>query len=149
MPISSGDLDLTGVGEGLISLLGYRELLRTLAAFDERAPKVVRDSLRQAGRKVKSDAQAQASSWARTGAFRASIGLSNTQRGLKIKSTDPAAGVLEYAHAGATTLSGRRVGTPAGAPNKAITLAVERNEQYVLGELDRALSEALEIVRGA
>lgn len=139
------DLD----GGGLLRLLGYTELMRTLAAFDQRAPKVVRDSLRQAGRKVKDDATAQAASWARTGAFRASIGLSNTQRGLKIKSTDPAAGVLEYAHAGATTLSGRRVGTPAGAPNKAITLAVERNEQYVLGELDRALSEALEIVRGA
>lgn len=147
--MSSGELDLSSVGGGLVRLLGYPELMRTLALFDERAPKVVRDSLRQAGRKVKSDAQAQASSWARTGAFRASIGISNTQRGLKIRSTDPAAGVLEYAHAGATTLSGRRVGTPKGAPNKAITLAVERNEQYVLGELDRALAEVLEMVRGA
>ena len=94
------------------------------------------------------DARGKASPWARTGAFMRSIGRRTYVRGVRIVTTHPAGGVLEYAHPGARSLSGRRVGTPQGAPNKAITKAVEDNQDWIVDRVDAALAQALAKVRG-
>ena len=151
MPITDQVLGLGGTTsfvELQAELGGWQELRRTLRAFDEDAERTMVKSIQETAGKVVGDSKAQASTWARTGAFRNSITRRTYARGVRIVSTDPAAGVLEYAHAGARSLSGRRVGTPAGAPNKAMTKAVENNEDWIVQRVDAALAAALAKVRG-
>lgn len=127
---------------------GWKSLRETLRLFDAGAEREMVKAIRGVASFVVTEAKGRASGWARSGDFVASIGQRTYARGVKVVSSDPAAGVLEYAHAGATALSGRRVGTPAGAPNKALTKAVEENEQYIVQRVDEALARALDRVRG-
>lgn len=127
---------------------GFKELRRTLAAFDRDAERVMVRAIQGTADKVVGDAKGRASSWARTGNFMETIGRRTYARGVRIVTTHPAGGVLEYAHAGARSLSGRRVGTPPGAPNKAITKAVETNQEWIISRVDAAIAQALAKVRG-
>lgn len=127
---------------------GFKELRRTLAAFDRDAERVMVRAIQGTADKVVGDAKGRAASWARTGDFMRSITRRTYARGVRIATTDPAGGVLEYAHAGARSLSGRRVGTPPGAPNKAMTKAVEDNQDWIVDRVDAALAQALAKVRG-
>lgn len=127
---------------------GFKELRRTLAAFDRDAERVMVRAIQGTADKVVGDAKGRASSWARTGNFMETIGRRTYARGVRIVTTHEAGGVLEYAHAGARSLSGRRVGTPPGAPNKAITKAVETNQEWIISRVDAAIAQALAKVRG-
>lgn len=127
---------------------GWKGLRETLRAFDRDAERLVVRTVQTTADKVVGDARGRAASWARTGEFMRSIGRRTFARGVKIVSYDAAAGVLEYAHAGARSLSGRRVGTPPGAPNKAMTKAVEENQDWIVDRVDAALAQALAKVRG-
>lgn len=146
------DVDSLAPGSALVALEaelgGWKGLRETLRLFDRNAERTMVKAIQSTADVVVSTAKGQASGWARTGAFAGSISRRSYARGIRIVSTDPAAGVLEYAHPGATSLSGRRVGTPAGAPNKAMTRAVERNQDYVVQRVDAALAAALSKVRG-
>lgn len=132
----------------IVRLGGWKELRETLRAFDRDAERTMVRAIQSTADKVVGDAKGRAAPWARTGEFMRSIGRRTFARGVKIVSYDAAAGVLEYAHAGARSLSGRRVGTPPGAPNKAMTKAVEENQDWIVDRVDAALAQALAKVRG-
>lgn len=155
MPVDKYGLRTIGEGGGSRSTInmvaelgGWKALRETLRAFDEGAERTMVRAIQSTADKVVGDARGKASPWARTGAFMRSIGRRTMPRGIRIATTDPAGGVLEYAHPGARSLSGRRVGTPQGAPNKAITKAVEDNQDWIVDRVDAALAQALAKVRG-
>lgn len=127
---------------------GWKELRETLRAFDRDAERTMVRAIQSTADKVVGDAKGRAASWARTGDFMRSITRRTYARGVRIATTDPAGGVLEYAHAGARSLSGRRVGTPPGAPTKAMTKAVEDNQDWIVDRVDAAIAQALAKVRG-
>lgn len=132
----------------LVRMGGWKELRETLRAFDRDAERTMVRAIQSTADKVVGDAKGRAASWARTGDFMRSITRRTYARGVRIATTDPAGGVLEYAHAGARSLAGRRVGTPPGAPNKAMTKAVEDNQDWIVDRVDAALAQALAKVRG-
>ena len=152
MPIDTYGLNTTKAGDSTLDMVtelgGWKALRETLRAFDRDAERTMVRAIQSTADKVVGDARGKAAPWARTGNFMETIGRRTYVLGVRIVTTHPAGGVLEYAHPGARSLSGRRVGTPQGAPNKAITKAVEDNQDWIVDRVDAALAQALAKVRG-
>lgn len=88
-----------------------------------------------------------------TGSFAKTISLSTRKDGVVLRSTDPGAGVIEFANPGAIILSGVRAGRRAGVPNgsrppRALVRAVlEDEESLIEGLNDIVAAYCDEVVR--
>lgn len=149
------DMGVGATSDGLftIEIRGLDNLLRTLRELAPDAERELRDEIRDAGKTVLSDAKGYAvMGHSPTGAYSGSLSMRNVAKGVKIQSSDPGAGAIEFANEGATYLRGprygRQIGTPAVAKPKALIKAANENEPYVLATVQSALQRACDRVRG-
>lgn len=140
-------------GDFTVHIEGLDRLLASLATLDPNLKKYVEDEIRHTGQKVLRDTKANAGAFRRTGQFQRSFRMRNRKSGIRIESSDPGAGAIEFANPGAVYLRGVRYGQEfpavkrAGKP-RALIKAVVENEQYVLERVQYAIQLALDEVRG-
>lgn len=139
---------------------GLESLMRFLKSADPKLKRAMQKGLKDAASPVLAKARANASSIALDGTYAASLSIASRKGGAMyiLKSTDPAAGVKEYAKPGATYrpkpddkrrnargMSSFPVGVPrrANAP-RAMVPAVEGSTEEVKGRIDAALAEVFD-----
>ena len=87
-----------------------------------------------------------------SGDYSGSLSMRDLARGVRIQSTDPGAGAIEFANVGAVYLRGpfrgRPIGTPARPKPKALIRAKEDHEADVISTVQDALARACDKVRG-
>jgi hypothetical protein len=86
-----------------------------------------------------------------TGSYASSLSLATRANGVVFKSTDPGGGVIEFAHVGATILTGRRRGRTAPVPHtpgppRALLRAILDDEGSIIQQLNEAVSSYVDEV---
>lgn len=145
---------VSATSDGLtVHIYGLDRLLGTLETLDPNLKRYVKNEIHQAGLKVLNDTRANAGSFRRTGQFQGSFRMRDRKSGVRIESTDPGAGAIEFANPGAVYLRGPRYGREfpavkrASKPRALVKASVE-DEQYVLERVQAAIQLALDEVRG-
>lgn len=157
----NADIIVTQSGGGFnrrISIDGLSSLMRFLETSDPRMQKAIRDGLKEAASPILTRGRANGRAIADDGTYAESLSISVTSRGnIKFRSTDPAAGVKEFARVGATYVPSpadkrrnarkmRRfpVGVPRRAnPPRVMIPAVEDSVEDVKTRIDLKLEEVL------
>ncbi|MBQ9041587.1 MAG: hypothetical protein IJ111_02100 [Eggerthellaceae bacterium] len=150
-------------GRATIQIEGLEVLVKGLKLANPKMLKALKKSLKEACQPVLKKARANAHVIADDGTYAESISLATRKAGLQyhLKSTDPAAGVKEYALPGAVTIRSRTnselsrtrlrmrsgVGVPhrANAP-RAMLPAVESEADEVRAAIEAALEKTLQEV---
>lgn len=150
-------------GKTTIKIEGLEVLIRGLKLANPKLLKALKKSLKEACQPVLRRARANAQAIADDGTYAESIALATRKAGLQyhLKSTDPAAGVKEYAKPGAVTLRSRTnselsrtrlrkhsgVGVPhrANAP-RAMQPAIESEADEIVEAIDAAIEKTLQEV---
>lgn len=139
---------------------GLDVLMRDLKASDKELHAAIRKGLRGVVKDVVlADAKRRASAFADDGTYRDSMAARSRANGATwlIQSTDPAAGVKEYAHIGARTVTSKGtpladarlakhsgVGVPRRAnPPRAMVPAVDDNQQIIKSRIEAVLEQYL------
>lgn len=148
-----------------VEIEGLDETLNWLKNCHPKLEKALKRGLREAMQPVLKKARANASKIADIdGFYRDSLSVASRKGGVEwiLKSTDPAAGVKEYAFPGATVVRSRtnskrsrtmlamhsRIGVPKGMPPRVMLPAVNDSETEVANRIDAALAEVLNEVGG-
>lgn len=140
-----------------VEIEGLTKTIDNLRIANSRGARIVEEAIQDSGDAVLSTAQARASAFALTGAFRSSLAKKKTKGGMYLRSNDPAAGVIEFAHNGARTRSSKGtklanarlakrsgVGVPHRATQpRAMVPAVNENVLRVQNAVATALERAL------
>jgi len=135
---------------------GLDELMKTFAEVNDKGYDIVTGAIRESGDHVLNKARGNASSFSRTGSFSGSLSIAKMKSGIKLKSNDEAAGVIEFANRGATykpkSTDKRRnarkmdsfpVGVPQGSPPRAMVKAVNESTLHVQNKIAAALERAM------
>lgn len=155
--------EVVGIGRGAQSYIfidGLEELITFLKSADPKLKRGVQKSLKEAMSPVLTKARANASAIADDGTYSSSLSVSSRKGGMSyvLKSTDPAAGVKEFARHGATyrpkstdkRRNARKMRSfPVGVPRRAnaprvMVRAVEDSTDEILDRIDSALEQVLE-----
>ena len=140
-----------------VQVEGLKETIDNLRIANANGARTVEKAIQDSGQAVLSSAQAKASGFATSGAFRSSLSVKKTKAGIWLQSKDPAAGVIEFAHQGARTRSSKGtklanarlakksgVGVPRRATQpRAMIPAVNENVLRVQNAVATALERAL------
>lgn len=140
-----------------VQIEGLKETLENLRIANAHGAQIVEKAIQDSGDAVLTSAQAKASGFASSGAFRSSLSTKKTKGGIFLRSNDPAAGVIEFAHHGARTRSSKGtklanarlakksgVGVPRRATQpRAMVPAVNENVLRVQNAVATALERAL------
>lgn len=144
------------VSDGMftITIFGRNELIAALHKLNPDVEKQLKKEIRDAGNKVLQESKGYAVMGAApSGAYSGSLSLKDQKKGVRIVSSDPGAGTIEFANVGARYLRGPRYGRPVGTPAvgkpKALIKAANENEPLVLQQVQNALQRACDAVRGA
>lgn len=127
------------------------DLDATIAALAEIDAGMAKE-LKRAIRELAKPTLAKAKGFARglgsnpTGSFANTLALKTKKTGVKFVSTDPGAGVIEFAHLGAVILTGPRKGRRApvphtGEPPRALLKAILEDEESLIEGLNDAVAE--------
>ncbi len=155
--------EVVGIGRGAQSYIfidGLEELITFLKSADPKLKRGVQKSLKEAMSPVLTKARANASAIADDGTYSSSLSVASRRGGMSyvLKSTDPAAGVKEFARRGATyrpkstdkRRNARKMRSfPVGVPRRAnaprvMVRAVEDSTDEILNRIDSALEQVLE-----
>ena len=141
-----------------INIEGLDSVMRYLDSVDQELAKMFREELRDAAQPVLDAARANARVFARSGDFANSMSLRSYKNGsVRLKSSDPAAGVIEFAKRGAVTLTSKGtpranarlakksgVGVPHGAnPPRAMYKAINEKSDEVKRQMDERIERVL------
>lgn len=130
-----------------IEAKGLQETIKALRSINKELPREFKKGLKQDAKPILTDARNNAQSIARTGAYASSMAMRAISNGIRIQSTDPGAGTIEFANAGAVYLSGRRrglpVGVPQGNPPRALVKAVLDNEDAVVDAVETCIEQTI------
>lgn len=126
---------------------GLTETIKALKDIDREIPREFKRGLKEDARPILNDARSNAMAIARTGAFSASMAMRAISDGVKIASSDPGAGAIEFAHHGAVYLkgprSGQRIGVPSGEPPRALVRSVLDNEDMVTDAVETRIEQTI------
>ena len=126
---------------------GLTETIKALTDIDREIPREFKRGLKEDARPILNDARSNAMAIARTGAFAASMAMRAISDGVKIASSDPGAGAIEFAHHGAVYLkgprSGQRIGVPSGEPPRALVRSVLDNEDMVTDAVETRIEQTI------
>lgn len=122
----------------------------TIKALNEVNKSMAKD-LKSAIRDIAKPTLIKARSYAHVGAhstghYASSLALHTLQNGVKFVSTDPGAGVIEYANPGALILTGTRAGKRAGVPHgsyppRALLKAILEDENYIVQQVSQEVEK--------
>lgn len=136
-----------------VEVKNLSSVLNWLAHVDSKLEKSMRKALKEATEPVLRKARANASAIADDGTFAGSLSIASRASGSQyvLKSTDPNAGVKEFAKPGATGRTarwrGKRVGVPHRANKpRAMVKAVEDSADEVKSRIEERLAEVLDEV---
>lgn len=153
---------ISGGNRSFVQIEGLESLMRFLKDADPQLKKATQKGLKEAMGPVLTRARANASSIAANGTFSASLSIASRKNGSSyvLKSTDPAAGVKEFARPGATyrpkpydkrrNARGMR-SFPVGVPRRAnaprvMVRAVDDSTDEILERIDSALAAVFDSV---
>lgn len=118
-----------------IEVDGAKEVADGLRRIDRQLVKELKQGMREDAQPILRDARSYASGLGGSGQYAGSLSMRSIKDGVRIQSSDPGAGTIEFAHRGAYYRSGRRrglpVGVPMGGPPRALVRASEENEGAV------------------
>lgn len=130
-----------------IEARGLAETIKALGDIDKEIPREFKRGLKEDARPILNDARSNAMAIARTGAYAASMAMRAISSGVKISSSDPGAGAIEFAHHGAVYLkgprSGQRIGVPSGEPPRALVRSSLDNEGMVLESVEARIEQTI------
>lgn len=137
-----------------VVVFGLDNLIDGLKGFRPKAVENIRKTIRKGGEDVARDAKSFASRFAFTGAYAASFGVRQLGNGVKVYSSDPGAGAIEFAAPHAMYLHGKLRGRTMAGPYRigaprALIPAVEKNEPDVIREVARSIQDVLDEIKGA
>lgn len=123
------------------------ETIKALNEVSARLAKDLKSAIRDIAKPTLQKARGYAHVGAHsTGAYAKSLALRTHAKGVKFVSTDPGAGVIEYANPGALILrgerAGRRAGVPHGsAPPRALLRAILEDENHIVAEVSQEVEK--------
>lgn len=136
-----------------VEIRGLAETLDALGRLDPLLKERVNDRIREVARPTLAKAKGYASGLGTlpTGHYAASLSLRKRKSGVVFASSDPGAGVIEFANPGAVILTGplrgRRAGVPHGShPPRALLRAILEDEEQILQSINEAVQEACDTV---
>ena len=116
---------------------GVPEVISSLKNIDQNIANDFKKGLREDVQPLVSKARSFAQGLGGSGDYAASFGVRTNNKGVYIYSSDPGAGVIEFANPGAPTRSGVRMGKPAGVPSgeppRALVEARDEEEPQIVG----------------
>lgn len=140
-------------GDFTITVTGASTLVQTLRRLTPEAEREMKAELQKVGDKVVSEASGHAAGFAYDGDYAGSFSVKNLARGVRVISSDPGAGAIEFAKKGSVYLRGPRAGRPIGTPPdakpKALIRAANDNEDSTVSAVRAILQRACDQVRGA
>lgn len=130
-----------------IEARGLTETIKALKDIDREIPREFKRGLKEDARPILKDARSNAMSIARTGAYASSMAMRAISNGVKIVSSDPGAGAIEFAHHGAVYQKGSRrgkpIGVPSGEPPRALVRSVLDNEALVTEAVETRIEQTI------
>lgn len=131
-----------------IEVRGLDETIRQLNELDRRLGSELKGEIREIAQPTLSKAKGFAGGVGSfpTGTYAASLSLKTYANGVKFVSSDPGAGVIEFANPGALILTGvragRRAGVPVGsAPPRALLRAILDDEEHIVEKVNEKVVE--------
>lgn len=128
-------------------------VIEALNEVDKTLSKEVKSRIREIAKPTLSKARAFACGLGTspTGSYAGSLHIKTHARGVKLASSDPGAGVIEFANPGALILEGERRGRRAGVPHgstppRALLKAVLEDEDYIVREVSDVVDELCDSV---
>lgn len=126
---------------------GLTETIKALKDIDREIPREFKRGLKEDARPILKDARSNAMSIARTGAYASSMAMRAISNGVKIVSSDPGAGTIEFAHHEAVYQKGSRrgkpIGVPSGEPPRALVRSVLDNEALVTEAVETRIEQTI------
>lgn len=135
-----------------IEVQNLDETIAALNEFDRRAAKELKSRIRQIAKPTLTKARTYAHVGSNsTGAYARSLSLQTWKNGVKFISSDPGAGVIEFANPGALILDGPRAGRRAGVPHgsnppRALLKAILEDEESIIEQVNDAVEELADFV---
>lgn len=130
-----------------IEARGLTETIKALQDIDREIPREFKRGLKEDARPILKDARSNAMSIARTGAYASSMAMRAISNGVKIVSSDPGSGTIEFAHHGAVYQKGSRrgkpIGVPSGEPPRALVRSVLDNEALVTEAVETRIEQTI------
>ncbi len=130
-----------------VQVINLEETIKALRSVDKGAASALLSEIRRLAKPTLAKAKGYAGSigMSNSGAYAGSLSLKTRGSGVAWISTDPAAGVKEFANPGALILTGPRAGKRAGVPlgsrpPRALMKAVLEDQDKLIRDLDRAVS---------
>ena len=99
-----------------IQITGLKETMQALKEIDAEIPRELKRGFREDAQTILQGARGYAAALGGCGQYSGSLSIRMTGEGVRIQSTDPGAGTIEFAHPGAVALTGPRRGKPVGVP---------------------------------
>ncbi|MDO4290268.1 MAG: hypothetical protein Q4C41_03445 [Eggerthellaceae bacterium] len=139
-----------------VQVEGLTELMRNLKLANADGEKIVKEAIQESGSMVLASARAKASAFSASGAFKSTLSIKDAGKGIKLSSTDEAAGVIEFAKHGAITRTSKGtaranarlaahsgVGVPRGTQPRSMVPAVNENTLAIQNKVAYALERAM------
>lgn len=131
-----------------IQITGLKETMLALKEIDAEIPRELKRGFREDAQPILSDARGFAASLGGSGQYSGSMSIRMAGDGVRIQSSDPGAGTIEFAHPGAVALSGRRRGKPVGVPlaasaPRALIKASLLHEDEVRDKVETRIAQAI------
>lgn len=123
------------------------ETIKALNEVNSRMAKELKRAVREVAKPTLQKARGYAHVGAHsTGAYAHSLALRTHTNGVKFVSTDPGAGVIEFANPGALILRGERAGRRAGVPHgsnppRALLRAILEDEAHIVSEISNEVEK--------
>ena len=136
-----------GIGVN-IGVKGLGEAVESLKRIDGKLASELKRGIKEDARPVLESARGYARALGGSGDYAASMAMRAIRDGVRIKSSDPGAGTIEFANRGAFYLSGSRagrpVGVPAGTPPRALARAAIEREAEVRRSVEARIERTIE-----
>lgn len=128
------------------------ETIKALNEFDKKAGAELKKRIREIAKPTLAKARTygHVGSWS-TGKYASSLSLKTWTNGVKFISSDPGAGVIEFANPGAIILDGVRAGRRAGVPHgstppRALLRAILEDEESIIEKVNEAVQDLADFV---
>lgn len=131
-----------------IEVRGIAETINALKSIDRELASEIKRGIKEDARPILDSAKNYARALGGSGDYAGSMAMRTIKDGVRIQASDPGAGVIEFAHQGASYLkgrfAGRPLGVPSGSPPRALVKASLENEDEVKRSVETRIERTIE-----